>query len=102
MKIVQQTQDFPEDTIKAFASFLGWSESVIQPVPTVQEDGTTIDVATSVPNPYTYLQFFSDRYNPPILNDLRAFQLQQAKATLKQAEVQVEAGLAGIVNLTTE
>jgi hypothetical protein len=106
MRIKQISEDFPEEVIKAFAQFLGWSPKVSKK----NEDGTIESDEENKPiiidNPVTYADFFKERYNALPLSDLKAFNLAQIRAEkeaeLKEAETQVEEHIKSLVNVTVE
>lgn len=106
MKIKQQSADFTEEQIIAFAQFLGWQDKVVERneegVATLNEEGN----ALMIDNPYTYEMFLADRYNALPLADLKAFNLAQIKAEkaaeLLVAEEQVEDMVKDLVTVTIE
>jgi len=97
MKIKQESVDFSEEQIVAFAKFLGWAEKI--------KDVGEVE-PTEIDNPYTYEMFLADRYNALPLKDLKAFNLAQIKAEkeaeLLVAEEQVEDVVKDLVIVTIE
>lgn len=106
MKIKQESVDFSEEQMIAFAKFLGWSENVVG----VDENGVELKDGNNqpliVPNPYTYGMFLADRYNALPLEDLKAFNVAQVKAEkaaeLLAAEEQVKNMVKDFVTVIIE
>lgn len=104
MKIKYQSADVPEETMKAFAIFLGWPEKIMT---------TTESPNYEIDNTQTFTDFIKERYGLPIQNDLTKFNMQEAERLAEQkkneaqeiidtAKVQAEAIANSMFEMTIE
>jgi hypothetical protein len=74
MRIILQSIELPEATVKNFAEFLGWKERIMTEN---QSPNYEID------NPQTFLEFINNKFGTPIWEAISAWNLQQAQALAK-------------------
>ena len=85
MKLKLETAEMPEAKFKAFAQFLGWTETVM-----------TEDLSPNVPveNPQTFAAFLEARYGGPIREDVASFRLSLAEARHRETLAAAAADLS--------
>lgn len=104
MKIKYQSADVPEETMRAFAIFLGWPEKVMT---------TDLSPNVLIDNPQLFTDFIKVKYGLPIQNDLTQFNMQEAQRLAEQkkneaqeiidtAKVQAEAIANSMFEMTIE
>lgn len=71
--------NLPEETIKDFATFIGWKEFVMT---------TTESPNYEIDNPQTYTQFIEEKYGTPIWKDISNWNLQTAEMEAKALQDQ--------------